>query len=423
MTDLDSIDYFRDSSVAVDPYPYLDEMVRERPVWIEPRYGVAMVSGYDEALEVLRDPATFSSCNNVAGPVTKFPAEFEGDDITEFVGQYRDYLPFSDQIVTFDPPVHTAHRALLMGLITPKRLRENEEFIWRITDRQLDQVLPQGRCEFIEDFAQPYTLLVIADLLGVPEEDHPALLSRSGGDGGGLGDTEQERDTHGGLEHLYDYFVMRIEERRAQPRDDVLTGMAQASFPDGTVPEAVEVARIASNLFAAGQETTVRLLGTAVQLIGDHPELQDRLRAEPGLITRFVEETLRTEGPIKGPFRLTLKTTTLGGVRIPAGTTVFLANGAANRDPRQFECPAELRIDRPNARRHMAFGHGIHTCPGAPLARAEVRVGLERLLQRTSQIRIDETAHGQAGARRYDYMTSFMFRGLKTISIEYTLAP
>jgi cytochrome P450 family 150 subfamily A5 len=423
MTDLDAIDYFRDTSVAVDPYPYLDALVREQPVWIEPRYGVAMVTGYDEALDVLRHPETFSSCNNVAGPVTKFPAKFEGDDITGFVEQHRGSLPFSDQIVTFDPPVHTAHRALLMGLITPKRLKENEEFIWRITDRMLDRVLPQGRCEFIADFAQPYTLLVIADLLGVPEEDHASLLNRTGLGEATLGDTESDRDNHGGLEHLYDYFVTRIEERRAQPRGDVLTGMARAAFPDGTVPEAVEVARIASNLFAAGQETTVRLLGAAVQLLGDNPELQDRLRAEPALISRFIEETLRIEGPIKGPFRLTLKTTNLGGVRIPAGTTVFLANGAANRDPRQFECPAELRIDRPNARRHMAFGHGIHTCPGAPLARAEVRVGLERLLGRTAKIRIDEGVHGPAGARRYDYMTSFMFRALTTINIEYTLAP
>ena len=372
MTDPSTIDYFRDKSVALDPYPYLDSLVRDKPVWIEPSHGVVMVTGYDEALAVFRDPETFSSCNNVAGPDTVFSAEPEGDDITEFVEQHRDELNFSDQIVTFDPPMHTAHRALLMGLITPKRLKENEDFIWRITDRQLDQILPLGGCEFIADFAQPYTLLVIADLLGVPEEDHPGLLRGMGLDGG-LGNTDggheggghegagHEGGGHKPLEHLYDYFVMRIEQRRQQPLDDVLTGMSTATFPDGTTPEPVEVARIASNLFAAGQETTVRLLGTALQLIGDRPELQARLRAKPDLIGRFVEETLRTEGPIKGPFRLALKTTTLGGVKIPAGTTLFVSNAAANRDPRQFDEPEDLRVERPNARRHIAFGYGVHT--------------------------------------------------------------
>lgn len=422
MDSIEAIDYFRDEAVALNPFPYLDSLVRDQPVWIEPRYGVAMVTGYEEALAVFRDTETFSSCVNVCGPVPPFPVEFEGDDITDTVEQYRDVLPFSDQIVTFDPPTHTAHRALLMGLITPKRLRENEEFIWRITDRQLDQILDRGGCEFIADFAQPYTLLVIADLLGVPEADHAGLLRGMGLDGE-LGSTGGEREqAHKPLEHLYEYFVMRIEQRREHPLDDVLTGMSNASFPDGTVPEPVEVARIASNLFAAGQETTVRLLGTCLQLIGDDPELQATLRARPELVSRFVEETLRMEGPIKGPFRLTRKTTTLGGVPIKAGTTVFLANAAANRDPRQFEHPEQLIIERPNARRHMAFGHGIHTCPGAPLARAEVRVCLERLLERTAEIRISESAHGPAGARHYDYMPTFMFRGLKTIHVEYTLA-
>ncbi len=139
-----------------------------------------MVAGHEEVLAVLRDTASFSNCNIVAGPSFRFPVELTGDDVTGLVEQYRDELPMSDQIITFDPPKHTAHRGLLMGLITPKRLKENEEFMWRLADRQLDAVLPGGQCEFIDDFAQPYTLLVIADLLGVPESDHPALLRRAG---------------------------------------------------------------------------------------------------------------------------------------------------------------------------------------------------------------------------------------------------
>jgi len=226
---------------------------------------------------------------------------------------------------------------------------------------------------------------------------------------------------HNTLEMFYEYFVERIEERRREPRGDVLSGMAAATFPDGRVPEPIEVARIASNMFTAGQETTVRLIGAALRRIADDPELQARLRAHRELIPRFVEETLRIEGPIRGEFRLCLKSTELGGVPIPAGTTVMVTNGAANRDPRQFECPAEFRVERENARRHIAFGYGVHTCPGAPLARSEARITIERLLDRTQDIRISETAHGPAGARRFDYMPTYMFTGLVALNLEFTV--
>jgi len=201
----------------------------------------------------------------------------------------------------------------------------------------------------------------------------------------------------------------------------VLTGMAQALFPDGTVPEPIEVARIASNLFAAGQETTVRLIATALRRIAEEPETQAQLRANRDLIPRFVEEVLRTEGPILGEYRLALKTTELGGLPIPAGTQVFLSNGAANRDPRQFECPAEFRPARENVRRHIAFGHGVHTCPGAPLARSETRITIERLLERTTDIRISEEAHGPAGSRRYNYLPTHMFHGIATLHLDFTV--
>ena len=185
------------------------------------------------------------------------------------------------------------------------------------------------------------------------------------------------------------------------------------------MPEPVDVARIAANLFSAGQETTVRLLSTALRLICDEPGLQQRLREHRELIPRFIEETLRIESPIKGAFRLALKTTTVGGVEIPAGSTVMLLHGATGRDPRQFECPHELRIDRPNVRQHISFGAGIHTCPGAPLARAEGRVVIERLFDRTKEIGVSEAEHGPAGARRYDYLPTYMIHGLSKLNLEF----
>jgi cytochrome P450 len=219
MADFTTTDYFSDESVATDTYPYYDFLLNGgRRVWREPFHGVVMVAGHEEVLAVMRDTASFSNCNIVAGPSFTFPVELTGDDVTEVVAAHRDELPMGDQIIAFDPPKHTAHRALLMGLITPKRLKENEEFMWRLADRQLDQVLPAGQCEFIDDLAQPYTLLVIADLLGVPEPDHPQLL-REAGIGRRLVDESGEDSgmPHHPLDFLYGYFSDRIEELRNSP--------------------------------------------------------------------------------------------------------------------------------------------------------------------------------------------------------------
>jgi len=155
-------------------------------------------------------------------------------------------------------------------------------------------------------------------------------------------------------------------------------------------------------------------------LIAEDPGLQQLLRDERHRIPNFVEETLRMESPVKGDFRLSRVPATIGDVQIPAGTTVMLINAAANRDPRRFEDPATFDIDRENARHHVAFGRGIHTCPGAPLARAEARVSLERILDRTSDIRISEEHHGPAGARRYHYVPTFILRGLTRLYLEFT---
>ena len=260
-----------------------------------------------------------------------------------------------------------------MRLITPKRLRENEAFMWRLADCQLDEFLPNGHCEFVHDYAGPFTLLVIADLLGVPDEEHETFRKELQGEGhdstgGAHGTDKSGAVAHKPLEFLYDRFTAFIEDRRRTPRRDVMTELATATFPDGTLPEVHDVMLIAANLFAAGQETTARMLGTALRLIGERPELQQQLRSDRSRIPVFVEEVVRLESPIQGNFRMARHHTTLGGVDIPAGTSVMVIEGAANHDPRHFECPAEMRLDRTNGRQHIGFGFGIHACAGAPLA-------------------------------------------------------
>jgi cytochrome P450 len=411
--DLDAIDYFHTKALTEDPYGYWERLRAHCPVTKESHHDVYMVTGYDEAIATYHDQATFSNCVSAIGPFAKFPVPLEGDDITEIIDTYRDQLPFGDQLPAFDPPKHTAQRGLLMRLITPKRLRENEEFMQRLADRQIDEFHAQGACEFVGQYAGPYTLLVIADLLGVPEADHGRFLQE-------LVHRSPLTMDHKPLEYLYEQFTAYIVERRRQPRDDVMTGLATATFPDGTLPPVDDVMRIAANLFAAGQETTARLLSTSLQTLGERPDLQQRLRHDRGLVPAFIEEMLRLESPIKGTFRLSRVPSTIGGTEVPAGSTVMVLAGAANRDPREFDHPDELRLDRPNGRQHIAFGHGIHTCAGAPLARAEANVSLQRLLDRTTDLRISETHHGPPDARRWEYSPTWMLRGLDELHLEFT---
>ncbi|MWB97558.1 cytochrome P450 [Agromyces seonyuensis] len=412
LTNPTDIDFFTDQDVAAKAEPWFDHMLANHPVFREPKYGVVIVTGYEEALQVYHQPEVYSSINRTGGPVVDLPFEVVGDDISELLEQHRSFFPQNDQIVTFDPPIHTDHRAILMGLITPKRLKENEQFLKDTADRYLDGILPKGESEFIWDYCKGFTILAVADLLGVPVEDHGFLLDTLAAEPGPvLGNLELQANHHNSIEKLYGYFIAKIEERRAEPQDDVLTGMALATFPEGGLPEPIEVARIAANMFAAGQETTVQLMGICFQRLAEDAELQERLRNDFTLIPKFIEETLRVEAPIKGSFRLVKRPTEIGGLELAPGTVVMLLHGASGRDGRVFQDPATFDTERPNARQHLAFGRGIHTCPGAPLARAEAVFTIQRFLERTTSITIDERKHGAVDEREWNLIRSYKFRG------------
>jgi cytochrome P450 len=418
VTTYDDADWFTDQAIAQDPYPYLQHTQSRCPVLATGHHDVIAVTGYEEALEVFRHPETFSACNSTVGPFLTLPEPHDGEDLAGVVQRWRASLPMFQHMVTMDPPEHTQERALLMRLITPKRLGENEDFMVGLADDLLDQFVADGHCEFISQFSQPLATMVIVDLLGVPAQDHQQFR-----EGFGLASTgdltrPSEYDAHS-LAWLDRWFTTYIEERRANPRDDVMSGLAQAKYPDGSTPEVGAVARLATFLFAAGQETSARMLAQAVRFLADDLALQDRLREHPNEITNFIEETLRFESPTKTDSRLALRDTKLGGVDVPAGATVALLLNAINHDPRHFESPDQFRADRPNAREHLAFGRGPHICPGAPLARAEGRISIERLLRRARNIRLSDAHHGPAGNRHFEYEPTWMLRAMEHIHIEF----
>ena len=418
MTDFETVNFFTDESLVPDPYPYFDYLRSKCPAAPASPFNVLAVTGYEEALAVYKDPA-FSSCVSVAGPFSGLPFGPDGDDVSELIEQHRAHVPMSEHITTQDPPLHTRTRGLLNKLITPKRLKENEDFMWRLADNQLDKFIGRGECEFLEDYAKPFSLLVIADLLGVPAEDHDEFRAVfASGQVGALG--EESPTSHNPLQWLNDKFYSYIEDRRSTPREDVLTELAAAKYEDGSTPDIVDVMNLSTFLFAAGTETTTKLVSSAVRIIGENPEFEAVLREDRSKIPAFLEETLRMESPVKAHFRMARTSTTIGDVKVPAGTTVMLLPGACNRDERKFENPNTFRADRHNVREQIAFVRGVHSCPGAPLARSEGRISLNRILDRMSDIRISEEHHGPADARRYTYEPTFIMRGLSELHVEFT---
>ncbi len=421
--DYDTVDYFTDQSLVPDPHPYFDHLRSKCPVVKEPNYGVMAITGFEEATTVLKDTETFSSCIAVAGPFPPLPFTPEGDDITDQIAAHRAQMPMFEHMVTMDPPDHTNARSLLNRLLTPRRLKENEDFMWRLADQCLDDFIADGKCEFLSAYAKPFSLLVIADMLGVPEEDHEEFRTvlgapRPGANVGSLDHTDLVSENP--LEWLDEKFIKYLEDRRKEPRDDVLTALATANYPDGSVPPVIEVVRSATFLFAAGQETTTKLLSASLRVLGDRPDIQQALREDRSRIPTFVEEALRMDAPVKSQFRLAKKNTKLGDIDVPAGTTMMVCPGAVNRDPVRFEDPHTFSLDRKNVREHIAFGRGVHSCPGGPLARVEGRVSLERILDRMADIAIDEEFHGPADDRRYTYEPTFILRGLTELNITFT---
>ena len=422
MSELETKDFFSDVSLVGDPSPYFDRLRSKCPVLREPHHGAMMVTGYPEALEVFKQRDVFSSCVAVTGPIPPLPFTPQGDDISEQIAKYRGAMPWSAYLVTLDGQAHGVLRGILNSLLTHTRLKKNEEYVLKLCDRLIDGLVAKGRCEFVAEYAHALSTLVIADLLGVPEDDREELLQLLGEPPTQLTGDPEHKSARDPLAYLDSRFTGYMEERRNKPRNDMMSDLANARFKDGSEPDLDVPVRLAKFLFGAGQDTSARLMASCFRLLGECPHVQQRLRAERNRIPDFIEETLRLESPVKTLSRLARTTTCIGGVPIAAGTIVTLALGAADRDPRQFAAPDELDIDRSNVRDHLAFSRGQHACPGAPLARAETRITLERFLDRTRDIRICEAEHGPATARRYQYVPTYLLRGLAVLHLEFGAA-
>lgn len=417
-------DFYTDPDILVDPYAYFEEVRKHGPIYQPPGRDYLIVTGFAEAIEIFRNTTDFSASIALQGAACPLSFTPEGPDISDQLEAHRSEILGHELLVNLDDNPHTNLRALVNRLFIPSRLKANEEFITRYSEELVGNAVAKGGCELISEIATPFVTLVVADLLGVPAEDRQFFMDviKDSPPPGSLNSSE---NTHEIANHplivMGAYFKDYIQERIDNPRDDILSELAHSTYPDGTKPSLDELVNLATFMFGAGQDTSAKLIGNAMRYIVDEPGLQSRLREDRSLIRLMLEEVLRLEGSSKITARLARKDTTVGGVRIPAGTRIAIALAAISRDPRRWDRPNEFLIGRPRIMEHLSFGRGAHTCAGAPLARVEVRVLMEKFFEHTSHIDFDETKHGTKGNRKLDFEPSFIVRGLSELHV--TLAP
>lgn len=372
-------------------------------------------------MEVLRNKSDdLSSAVSVVDPIPPLPFTPEGSDINEQIEAHRDQMPWGEHLVCFDGKKHSAYRSLLMQLLTPQRIRANEEYLYGLVDRFLDTLLQKEVCNLVPEFAHAVTTYAISDIMGIPVPDRAELLELIGEPPSQVDGDADFKIGPDPLQRMKPRFEQYLRERRNNPSMDLMSELVHSRLPGDVEVEIDQLAQLACFLFGAGQDTTSRLIAMAVRVMAENPELQDRLRKNPDRLPDFLEEVLRYDGPVKVAYRLVRRDTQVAGVNLKAGTILTVCLSGGNHDPAHFQDPHLLDPERANVRDHLAFGKGKHACLGAPLGRLESRVALERLLARTSKITLSEEHHGPADARHFRFEPTYTFRSLSDLHVHLT---
>jgi cytochrome P450 len=400
---------FSDPEVQRCPFAAYAQVRREGPVYLDPRNGFYIVTGYDEIRRAAADPATFS---NVTGQLMVKNAPYQAK--IDAIYREHGYLPVT-ALVAADPPIHTFHRALVDKVFTPTRVRAMERYLEGVVDEMIDAIVDDGEVEFYYALAVKIPNHVLSDQIGLPRERFAdfkrwadAVVQENDPDNG---EARQIELTHTICE-LQRFIAARAEEYRERPRPCILSDLVHAEV-DGRRLSMAEIVQIVEQMLPAGSDTTVGALASAMYRIVTTPGLEDRLRADPALIPNFVEEVLRLDAPVQGLWRRATRDTEIGGTFIPEGALIVLRYGAGNRDPRVFADPDTLDVTRGNARKHFAFGSGTHFCVGNQLARGELRVALAGILRRMGNLRL---ARGEAGV---EWQTHFFAFGPSRLEIAF----
>ena len=369
-----------DPPVIENPYPFYRRLREEAPVWRVPGTDVFVVTSFALLLEATGRVEDFSSHMNflLYRDDRGLPCRFSFGDTGSYV------------LATADPPEHKIHREAVFPELVAKRMAALEPEMADVAARCVNNAVEAGSVDFMAAVANVVPITLVSSLIGFRGSDLAELL-RNAFDGtslvGGRLTLPELETLMGRVGDIQVWIVEQLDAARQQPSEDILGAIARAI--EAQVLDVGEACIMLQTLLSAGGESTTSLLGNSVRLLAEHQSVQSTLREHPDLIPAFVEESLRLESPFRFLFRSTGKDTQLGDVAIPAGSTVLLFWGAANRDPAAFPDPDAIDLHRRLPRRHVAFGRGIHHCVGAPLARLEGQVVLKCLLERTSSIALD----------------------------------
>lgn len=418
-----------DPEVAQCPFPYYDRIHRSgKGACPVPGIGWAVL-GYEEMLAAAKDPTQFSSRWQSGGDGQQLmgvSTEPYSDEVKQLLSEYPHRLP--NALIVVDAPLHTRHRALVTTALNARRVKEMEPSIRQVVNDLIDAFIEDGRCEFMSQFAEMLPSTVISDALGIDRADVLRFKQWSNYFVSGFLeplDNEARAEVARAVIDFQKFMLNLIAERRIAPGTDLLSGLVTAEIDDvGLDGEQIEGPRsltdpelltIMTQLVAGGHHTTAGLIGNAMTVLVQNPELMAEICADHDLIPDFLEETLRLESPVQCTFRRTTTDVQVGDDIIPAETTIAAMWGAANQDPDTFEEPRTFNLRREHVRRHLAFGQGPHFCVGAALARLDTRVAFETLLTRLDDIQL-------AAGSEPEYHLHFATRGLKRLPIEFRKA-
>ncbi|MFJ4907080.1 cytochrome P450 [Streptomyces sp. NPDC093249] len=379
---------------TANPYPFYAKLRQAGPVHevrVPDGFQFWLVVGHEEGRAALADPRLAKSPSVIG---VRPPEE-------DIIGVH---------LLGADAPDHTRLRRLVTGEFTARRVEALRPRVERLASELADAMEPSGRADLVDAFAYPLPIIVICELLGVPAEDRDTFRRWSHE----LVTPADERGTETAMKGFAGYLDELIEDKRAAgPADDLLSGLIAARAEDGDRLSLPELRAMAYLLLIAGHETTVNLIANTVRNLLTHPEQLAALRADPALLDATIEESLRYDGPVEtSTFRFTREPVVIGGREIPAGQYVLVGIGALDRDPARFPDPDRFDVRR-ETKGHLAFGHGIHYCLGAPLARLEGRIALRTLLDRFPGLELDP------GAAPWEWIPGLLLRGVRHLPVRW----
>lgn len=413
MENLEDIDATSPENLR-DPYPYYARLRKEAPVFRDQKTGIVSVSTYDLVLEVNKRPKIFSS--NFASLLNSGgEGHFEEEEETILAEGMRR----CDTMLTADPPEHARYKRIAMQALPHGRIIAMAPYITNVTNGLIDEFSADGKVEIKSQFAEMLPGIVIADALGVPREDIPmfqswvrAAILRLNGNA-----KPEERPALARSEiAMQSYFLKAMAERRKKPGDDVVSDLIQASMQteEGERPlDAAEIYSIVQQIFTAGQEATAHALTYALAQLLSNPEQLEAVIADDSLVANMVEETVRHLSPSHNMWRIVKQDTVLGGVELKAGEPMLIRYGSANRDQSKFDNAGKFDVSRDNAKNHIAFGAGVHTCLGMTLARLEMVTALPIVLKRLKNLRFANPDNP------FSFATSHILRGVQSLELVF----